>query len=275
MAGVTFDPAKKLPLYFRVARDGSKTINFANTSGGNFDISGNTYRLRIYDQPGGNLILDLTESSELSKPTNYQLTITVTDTLTSIRPREYYYILDKTDGSSLIKTWLNGPCYFHEGEFDGLTNTTSSVVIDESGTGVTLTISDTASPTEATQAQVNTGTATGSYVSPAKLNDLDSDSVALVDGATIDLTGPKHTLTTANGRTFTISHAGDFIAMRITLNATSATFTFPAMALCSFAGTASGDNTLVITGATSGDKIDVGILKFGSDYSVVAQNMGQ
>lgn len=274
MAGVTFDPAKKLPLYFRVARDGSKTINFANTSGGNFDISGNTYRLRIYDQPGGNLILDLTESSELSKPTNYQLTITVTDTLTSIRPREYYYILDKTDGSSLIKTWLNGPCYFHEGEFDGLTNTTSSVVIDESGTGVTLTISDTASPSEATQAQMSAGTATGVYASPKLANDYNPTEVALVDGATIDLTGPEHTLTTATGRTFTVSALAKYISLDIILNSASETFTFPAGSKCNFAGTASGNNTLTLSG-TSGDLYTIGLKKKSSGYLVVAQNMGQ
>ena len=274
MSAITFDPSKKLDLYFRVARDGSKTFTFVDTASNDYDISAFTHQIIIYDRVGGNALLTLSEGSSISKPDNYSVTVTVTDTQTVIRPNKYFYVWNRTDGSSLVKTWFSGSAIFHEGEFDGVTETTS-IVIDESGTGVTVTISDTASPTEATQAQVNTGTATGSYVSPAKLNDLDSDSVALVDGATIDLTGPKHTLTTANGRTFTISHAGDFIAMRITLNATSATFTFPAMALCSFAGTASGDNTLVITGATSGDKIDVGILKFGSDYSVVAQNMGQ
>lgn len=89
-------------------------------------------------------------------------------------------------------------------------------------------------PYAASQAQVDAGTVTNKYVSPKTLNDLDTDSSALTDAATIDLTGPKHTLTTA-----------------------------------------SGDNTLPITGATSGDRIDVAILKIDSSYSVAAVNMGQ
>ena len=127
----------------------------------------------------------------------------------------------------------------------------------------------------ASQAQVNTGTATGVYVEPKTLNDRDTDAVALTDAATIDLTSDKHTLSTATGRTFTNSFIGDFIVLNITLSATSATFTFPIGYLCSFAGIASGDNTLVIIGATSGDLISVGILKNGSQYLVAAQNYGQ
>lgn len=128
---------------------------------------------------------------------------------------------------------------------------------------------------EATQSEVNTGTATGVYVSPSTLQDKDDTAVALVDGATIDITGPKHTLATATGRTFTISHAGDCIIIDITLSATSATFTFPATALCTYAGTASGDNTLAVTGATSGDHIMIGIIKVGSNYRVTGINFGQ
>lgn len=128
---------------------------------------------------------------------------------------------------------------------------------------------------EASQAQVNTGTATGVYVSPSTLQDRDDTAVVLTDGATIDITGPKHTLSTALGRTFTISHTGDDIVLVITLSATSGTFTFPATALCVADGTASGDNTLVITGAVSGDKHVVAIIKVGSSYFVASKNVGQ
>lgn len=127
----------------------------------------------------------------------------------------------------------------------------------------------------AAQSEVNTGTETAKYVSPATLQDKDDTAVALVDGATIDITGPKHTLATALGRTFTISHAGDCIIIDITLSATSATFTFPATSLCTYAGTSSGDNTMAVTGATSGDHIMVGIIKVGSNYRVTGVNFGQ
>ena len=127
----------------------------------------------------------------------------------------------------------------------------------------------------ATQSEVNTGTATSVYVSPSTLRDRDDTAVALTDAATIDITGPKHTLSCSLGRTFTISHAGDDIVLVITLSATSATFTFPAAALCVADGTASGDNTLVITGATSGDKHLIAIAKVGSSYFVGSKNCGQ
>lgn len=126
----------------------------------------------------------------------------------------------------------------------------------------------------ASQAAVNAGTGSG-YVQPSTLQDKDDDAVSLTDAATIAITGPKHTLSTAVSRTFTISHAGDDIVLIITLAATSATFTFPATALCVADGTASGDNTLVITGATSGDKHVVAIIKVGSAYYVASKNTGQ
>lgn len=128
---------------------------------------------------------------------------------------------------------------------------------------------------EATQDQMNAGDATGVYGSPKTIQDKDDTAVALVDASTIDITGPKHTLSTATGRTFTISHAGDDIVLVITLTATSGTFTFPAAALCVADGTASGDNTLVITGAVSGDKHVVAIIKVGSGYYVASKNVGQ
>jgi hypothetical protein len=104
--------------------------------------------------------------------------------------------------------------------------------------------------------------------------DIANDAVALVGGATIDLTGPKHTLATATGRTFTISHTGDDITLVITLSATSATMTFPAAALCVSDGTESGDNTCDLSGA-SGDKYVIAIKKVGSAYYVVSKNFGQ
>lgn len=132
-----------------------------------------------------------------------------------------------------------------------------------------------AGSTAATQSEVNTGTATTVYVNPSTLQDRDDTAVVLTDAATIDITGPKHTLSTSSSRTFTISHVGDDIILVITLSATSATFTFPATSLCVADGTASGDNTLVITGAVSGDKHVVAIVKVGSSYHVASKNFGQ
>jgi len=102
-----------------------------------------------------------------------------------------------------------------------------------------------------------------------------NSATALVDGATIDLTAIKHTLSCSLGRTFTISYTGDDIILIITLSATNATFAFPATTLCVTNGTASGDNLMAFTGVTSGDKLVVAIKKIGSDYYAIGKNFGQ
>jgi hypothetical protein len=101
------------------------------------------------------------------------------------------------------------------------------------------------------------------------------DPVALTDGSSIELTDSLHTLTTDEAAiTFTISHAGNDITIEVTLNATTATYTFPSGTLCVSEGVASGDNTLGLSGV-SGDKYIVSIKKVGSNYYVVAKNFGQ
>lgn len=127
---------------------------------------------------------------------------------------------------------------------------------------------------EATQEQMNAGTAQGVYASPKTVQDKDDTAVALVDGATIDITGPKHTLSTATGRTFIISHAGDNGVIEITLNAASATMTFPTAWKCWAEGVASGNNTLGLSG-TSGNVYVLAWIKVGSNYYVASKNSNQ
>jgi len=100
-------------------------------------------------------------------------------------------------------------------------------------------------------------------------------AVALVDGATMDLTASKHTLSSSSAtRTFTISYTGDDITIEVTLSAASSTYTFPATSLCVSEGVASGNNTLGLAGV-SGDKYIIAIKKIGSNYHVVCKNFGQ
>lgn len=99
-------------------------------------------------------------------------------------------------------------------------------------------------------------------------------ATALTDAASIDLTAIKHTLATSSSRTFTISYTGDDITMEVTLNATSATQTFPAGSLCVSEGIATGDNTCPMAGV-SGDKYMFAIKKIDSAYYVVCKNFGQ
>lgn len=115
----------------------------------------------------------------------------------------------------------------------------------------------------------------------AALVELDTEKVAkvnsataLTDGASIDITGPMHTLTTADSRTFTISYTGNFMLIETTLNSVEETMTFPVGSLCRADGVPSGDNTLTLEG-TSGDKHIIAIERIGSVNYVVSANFGQ
>jgi hypothetical protein len=126
-----------------------------------------------------------------------------------------------------------------------------------------------------TQAEINTGTDSTRIVTAALLKALNWDVAVLTDASSIDITGPKHTLSSSSStRTFTISYAGDFSIIELTLSATSATYTFPATALCVSDGFATGDNTCPLAGV-SGDKYSISIAKIGSNYQVFCKNMGQ
>jgi len=129
--------------------------------------------------------------------------------------------------------------------------------------------------TIASQATVNAGTNDTEIISPLKAAKLNRDAIALTDTSTIDLTGAKHTLASSSGtRTFTISHIGEFITIEVTLSTTTATYTFPAAALCTSEGSASGNNTLALSGV-SGDKYLIISQSIGSNYYIVAKNFGQ
>lgn len=101
-------------------------------------------------------------------------------------------------------------------------------------------------------------------------------AVVITDAATMDIASAVNTLSSSSStRTFTISYTGDISEIEVTLSATTATYTFPATALCvSSDGTATGDNTLVLSGV-SGDKYIIMINKIGSNYRVIAKNFGQ
>lgn len=114
------------------------------------------------------------------------------------------------------------------------------------------------------------------------LNELDTEkdnltnsSSSLTNASTVTITGLKHTLSSNQATiTWTLSQTSDFQTTDITLNVTSATWTFPANTLCVVEGVASGDNTASLTGV-SGDHHIMSIYKDGSNYRVVIKNFGQ
>ena len=100
-----------------------------------------------------------------------------------------------------------------------------------------------------------------------------NSAVALVDGASIDLTAIKHTLTSATAAiTFTISYTGDEITIYLTLNAITSILTFPSGSSCISDGEPSGGITCTLFGV-SGDKYAIVVKKVGTDYIVVSKNL--
>ncbi len=100
-------------------------------------------------------------------------------------------------------------------------------------------------------------------------------TTALSDTSTIDIATTKNSLASSSAtRTFTISYAGDYMTIEVTLSAVSAIYTFPSASLCVSDGISSGDNTLTLAGI-SGDKYVIAIEKIGSVYYVVSKNFGQ
>lgn len=254
MKEATFDPARRLDLYFRCNRAGSKDFVLSYSDETPYSFIYEEFEFNIYRYEGEKKIfLQL-----LSFSNQDTFTAQITKAQANIDEAEYYYEIYNTQTE---ETWLCGNAIFHNGKFDGVSNDTEDITIQINGEDINITVQVTAP--SATQADLS-----------LKQNLL-NEATALVDAATIDLTAIKHTLASSSAtRTFTISYTGDDITLEVTLSNTAANYTFPATSLCVSEGIASGDNILALTGV-SGDKYAIAIKKIGSAYYVVAKNFGQ
>lgn len=141
MAAISFDPARKLTLYFRVARDGSKTFSFVDANGTAKDVSGYSFSFSFkYRASDGSNVFSIA-NGDLTRPSTDKITIPVSSTLTNVAPQEYYWQMDVTLPDTKVHTWLTGSAKFHNGEFDGVTES-STITVDESGAAVTIAITD-------------------------------------------------------------------------------------------------------------------------------------
>lgn len=138
MPQATFDPARLLDLFARVARDGSIVINFTDSDSLSFDISIYEFQFFVkdYDQSSIKRI-DLSESNGITN-TGTSLEIELTEEITTLRDRVYYYELINL---TINKTWLCGNFTLHNGKFDGV-NSNNSVIIAENGESITIQINE-------------------------------------------------------------------------------------------------------------------------------------
>lgn len=135
----TFDPSRRLDLYFRVDRNGSKVLTFTNSDGQPYSLIYDEFKLIIKENSGSrkNKVL-LEENAGLTISIN-SVTVDITSEQSHLPTGEYYWELyNEYTGT----TYLSGKAYFHNGEFDGVDNDAEDVVINLSGESITISIED-------------------------------------------------------------------------------------------------------------------------------------
>lgn len=132
MKAASFDPAKRLDLYFRCNRSGDKNFVFTNSNGSARSLIYEEFAFNIYQNQGERKVY-------ITLPLAYNqntLTASITKALSNINEGEYYYELYNVDTE---KTWLCGDAIFHNGKFDGVTETTG-ITVSECGDDVVITV---------------------------------------------------------------------------------------------------------------------------------------
>jgi hypothetical protein len=133
MKAATFDPAKRLDLYFRCNRSGSKDFVFTNEDGSAHSLIYLDFTFNIYQNQGERKVY-------ITLPLAYNqntLTASITKALSNINEGEYYYELYNVDTE---ETWLCGDAIFHNGKFDGVTET-EDITIITGGESIAVTVS--------------------------------------------------------------------------------------------------------------------------------------
>lgn len=163
----TFDPAQPLQLYFRCARNGTIDFVFTDANGNPYSLIYEDVEFHVYENEGDKKpIFSLTAGNGISFPSTGRIRASVTIAQTNINEGQKYFELYRPN---LGKTWLADYAIFHNGRFDGLQQSESSITVSDSGEEINITITDSSGTSAATQAEVNTGTETAKYVSPATL----------------------------------------------------------------------------------------------------------
>lgn len=147
MKNVYFDNARNLKFHFRINRAFQKDFVFYEKPDEGedpsvpYDINGYTFEMTIKKFPGDrkNVLRYTTSGGGLSFPAynEHVLRATGTAVQTRIEEGEYYIEINRTD---VNKTWLNGWAYFSFGPTDSSDDTSTDIIIDESGTALTVVI---------------------------------------------------------------------------------------------------------------------------------------
>lgn len=136
MLSVSLDPSRRVPIYFRKNRDGIITFNFFNVDGSDKDISAIDFELKIFAKEGSTIVVYQPEQVVESPITN-SISYTFTANGSNIRAKKYYWQLNIP---AQDVTWLNGPAFCHDGEYDDQANNEVSVTVNDGGNAVNITI---------------------------------------------------------------------------------------------------------------------------------------
>jgi hypothetical protein len=136
MKSATYDPSRRLDLYFRCNRAGSKTFKFYDESDVAVNVSGYNYSVRIYEYEGADDPV-ITLTSVVGGAGSNELTSSITVSQSNINEGKYYWELYK---GSTDKTHINGTAIFHNGKFDGVSSDTEEITINDGGNDVTITL---------------------------------------------------------------------------------------------------------------------------------------
>lgn len=140
----TIDPSKRLDLYSRVKRVGSKKFIFLDSTGDPVDITSFGFQFKVYAFAGAyqtRLSFAVGTGLTISGSGNNELTVSFTAANLNMKEGEYFYELYK---SSTQKTYITGNFILNLGVFDGVDSDTTTLTIDDSGV-IEITVVDSGS----------------------------------------------------------------------------------------------------------------------------------
>ncbi len=146
MTGATFDKSRLLKLYARIGEDGvPKVLTFLDDAGAAYDISALDFELQVFRSAPNPYSVDPIFTLSIGGGMSVQgagsneLLIQLDQTESEQKPDTYFWRLFSVGENH---TWLNGPFFFHNGEFDGVDDEDTITVLEDGGT-VEITVSGT------------------------------------------------------------------------------------------------------------------------------------
>jgi len=138
MVAVTADPTRELTLYFRINRDGVIVFSFLDLNGIALDLSPYTIVVNFkYRKSDSSNFLQITPTIS----GNTAILILTKSQSAAFREQTFFWELVRTK-SGLEKNWLTGDAIFHQGKFDGVTNS-GQIFINSFDDMVQITVNET------------------------------------------------------------------------------------------------------------------------------------